>query len=61
VLFKDHSVPSLESRLEGVGTDLRPGGWFVGGVESQERTGKDLNKGSDSRAQAKERDSQAKI
>ena len=61
MLFKAHSVPSLESRLEGVGKDLRHGGWFVGGVESQERTGKDLNKGSDIRARAKERDSQAKI
>ena len=29
--------------------------------ETQERIGKDLNKGSDSRAQEKRRDSQAKI
>ena len=44
-----------------MGTDLRPGGWFAGSVETQERTGKDLNQGGNSRAQAKERDSQAKI
>lgn len=59
VLLKEHSVPSLESGLGGY--RLEPGEQFVGGVEIQERIGKNLEKGSDSRAQERRLDSPAKI
>lgn len=61
MLFKDHSVPSVENGLKGVGTDWRPGGWFGGGIEIQESIKKGLNKGHDSRLQEKRMDPQAKI
>lgn len=54
MLFKDHSVPSVESGFKGMGTVWRPGG----GIEIQERIGKVLNKG---RVWEKRTDSQAEI
>lgn len=44
VLFKDHSVPSLESGLQGVGMDWRPGEWFLGGVETQQKPRRELGR-----------------
>lgn len=40
VLLKNHSVASVESGLEGVGTDWRPREWFGGGVEIQNKLGR---------------------
>lgn len=60
-LIKDPSAPSVEGVLEGVSTDWRPGESFAGGIGIQERIGKGLKKGSDSRIWEKKIYSQAKM
>lgn len=61
MIFKDHSVPSVESGLEGGGYRLEAWRIVWRWCRNPGDNEKGLNKGSDNRVQEKRMDSQTKI